>query len=224
MFIILLNWIYIFITSFAFGFLACKAIQPLLKNNKPSLPNPVIISISGLSILTFLFNYFSIFSRINIEANIFLIIPTLIIIFSQKKHLKNYLNKIKTKFNSSTILFGIIILIIALFKSSSISEIDDEGQYFLPLVRWIENYPITPGTGLFHDRMGYNSAFHLSNAIYGHTYFFKGGLYDLNAYLFVIINFFFLDKVNLLIEKNYKNWTSILLASFAVIILYDRSS
>ncbi|GJM33495.1 MAG: membrane protein [Saprospiraceae bacterium] len=121
-----------------------------------------------------------------------------------------------------TYILAFLILFIALLKTSGPTEIPDEGEYFLPLVRWIEQYPVVPGTGLIHDRMGYNSAYHLTSALFSQVAFFQGGLYDLNGWLFWIIHIYFLGGVNRLLRREYTYYWSDMLMVCAGIFLFRK--
>lgn len=59
------------------------------------------------------------------------------------------------------------VFLVALFKSASPAEVEDDGYYFLSTIQWIEQYRITPGIANLNDRLGFNSAFHLACAALG---------------------------------------------------------
>lgn len=160
----------------------------------------------GLAIITFLGNYISIFIPITYHLSLLLLVISILYLFFSKTKLKRILYT-RQPIHPISILAGTFLFIIAIIKSSGLSEIQDELEFFLPLVRWIENYPLIKGTALFHDRMGYNSAFFLSNTIFSWTKFFSGGLYDINSYLYLVINFHLLKSFNhILISKGNINF------------------
>lgn len=82
-------------------------------------------------------------------------------------------------------VFGLIAFI-ALLKSAAPSEMFDEGGYYMPYIRWIEQYPIVPGIANLEDRFGFNSSFHMASAVFGWAWLVPGGSYDLNGLLLLL--------------------------------------
>ena len=223
MLLILLNWFFIFITTYSIGYAGLSLLKIFTHNKSQPNLSPVLISLTGLSLITTLANYFSLFAEIGQVFLVGLIIITFICIGFSLKSLMLPIRTINVKnIHSLVIIFGGGIFFIALLKAAGPTEIWDEGQYFLPLIRWIESNPTIPGSALFHDRMGYNSAFHMSSAVFGFSFWFKGGMYDLNAYLFIIINFYFLTGVNRILKNKVKFSLHDYLMLFAGIALYRQ--
>ncbi len=223
MLIILLNWLFIFCTTYIVGFAGLSLMKKFLSKEKiPQLPIALIV-ITGLAVITTLANYFSLFSKIGSGFLVFISGLSLLSFLILRKNILTPFKAINVKNIHPLVgILGIGFFLIALIKASGPTEIWDEGQYFLPLIRWIEHYQVVPGTALFHDRMGYNSAFHMSSAVYSFAFWFKGGLYDLNAFLFVLINSYFLGGVNRIIKREVKWKLHDYLMLFAGIALYRQ--
>ncbi len=223
MLLILLNWFFIFITTYSIGYAGLSMLKVFTQNKSQPNLSPVFISLTGLSLITTLANYFSLFAEIGQVFLIGLVVITIIAIAFFHKSLMVPIRTINVKnIHPLVIIFAGGFFFIALFKAAGPTEIWDEGQYFLPLIRWIESYPTIPGSALFHDRMGYNSAFHMSSAVFGFSFWFKGGMYDLNAYLFLILNFYFLTGVNRIVKNKVKFALHDYLMLFAGIALYRQ--
>lgn len=223
MLIILLNWLFIFFTTYTLGYAGLSLMNRLISKRKNTQLPIVLFSLTGLAVITTLANYFSLFSKIGPGFIIFISGLSLMSCIVLRNSILSPFKAINVKnIHPLVVIFGVGFFLIALIKASGPTEIWDEGQYFLPLIRWIENFPVIPGSALFHDRMGYNSAFHMSNAVYSFAFWFRGGLYDLNAFLFVLINFYFLGGVNRIIRKevNWKFHDYLML--FAGIALYRQ--
>ena len=108
----------------------------------------------------------------------------------------------------------ILISFLAASLSSSQTLNVDEGGYYLPLVRWIESYPVVAGSGLFNARIAQNSIYHMSQAVFGHQTWFNGGMYDLNGLLFVFFNLTAFHSLFRLYERKYNSlYKDILLAA-----------
>lgn len=223
MLLILLNWIFIFCTTYTLGYAGLSLLKIYNTHKEDVSLHPALISLSGLAIITTLGNYFSLLFPIDIYFVWTLVLLTITALFIFRNNLSTPFRTINVKnIHPLLIIFGAGFFFIAMVKSSGPTEVWDEGQYFLPLIRWIEQYPAVPGSALFHDRMGYNSAFHMSSAIYGWSFWFKGGMYDLNGYLFLLINFYFLGGVKRIIRKEYETKLSDYLMLFSGIALYRQ--
>lgn len=123
--------------------------------------------------------------------------------FAYSEELRQVFKKITTA-HWLVWLFSASFIIMAIFQATKLGDNLDEGAYYLPLVRWIENYPVVPGTAWFIDRMGYNSAYHMSNAVFGQSWLFPSGIYSLTPLLFIWINIFFLSGFNGLLSTKGK--------------------
>lgn len=163
--------------------------------------HPILIILFGLAFITLFGNYWSLFYRINYEFNCVLLLLAFLYTLTNFSELVKFLrpsiNALKSR-PSIALFLGALFFIIALFQSSGAVTNSDEGGYYLPLVKWIEGYPVVPGMALFNARIGFNSAFHMTNSIFGQAWWFnaEGGLYDVNALLFVLINWWFLSGMS----------------------------
>lgn len=95
----------------------------------------------------------------------------------------------------------VLLVLIALVKSASPSELLDANGYYLPYIRWIEHFRVVPGIGNIEDRLGFNSAFHMGSAAFGLAWILPGGLYALNGLLLVVAGAWFLGGANELLRQ-----------------------
>ena len=102
--------------------------------------------------------YFPINSNISLP---FVIIGCIGLIFSYYKHLRPSYLYIKSIIFENTIQFIIIISIIVLWtiKSMGIPHNYDSGLYHFSSIRWLNEYPVTPGLGNLHTRLAYNQSY-----------------------------------------------------------------
>jgi hypothetical protein len=166
--------------------------------------HPTLHLLLGLTALITACNVASFFIRINIEVNIFFSLLAILGTYRYKrevvKELREWCDAIKHTHFLTKIAFAIVFLI-ALLKSVSPSEIEDEAGYYLPLIRWIENYSIVPGIANIEDRMGFNSSRFITDCFFSVSYLIKGGLYELNSFLFLMFNLFFLAGFDRLFKE-----------------------
>ena len=221
MLVIIIYWIYVSIICISLGDAALHCFRKIFVVNQEKAVHPALRFITGLSIITFLGNAVSIFYRINIEFNVLIFLFSLIWIITHLKVYKTEINSWHRQLSSLNWLIwiaGFLFFLIAIIQASAPVDHHDEGGYYLPLVRWIEQYPVVPGSAWFLDRLGYNSAFHMSNAIFGEAFLFPGGFNDLGACLFIWVNWWFLTAFNRLLKKNYTFFYSDLLLSAALVV------
>ena len=172
--------------------------------------------LTGLSIITFYANLMSIFYRISFEFFGFLLFITVTCIGLRfrtcTKACKKSIRSIK-KIHWAILIAIIYAIVIALISSASQTINLDEGGYYLSIVKWAEQYPLVSGTGLLNARIAYNSAYHMTCAVFGYSYIFDGGAYDLNGLLYVLLHIMgYLSMSRLLTKKSLCISADLLLA------------
>jgi len=113
-------------------------------------------------------------------------------IYSKRLVVANAINKIYV-FNVTGVVF-VVALIIVVCKSASPSEILDEKGYYLPYIKWIETYGITPGLANLQGRFGFNSSWHILSALLSLRW--SGMLfYDLNGFVILVVLGYYLLSI-----------------------------
>ena len=115
-------------------------------------------------------------------------------------------------------LFILIPLtLLAGLLSYGLTENIDHFGYYLPTIKWMEQFAVIRGSALFNHRIGFNSNFHLLGAIYGLHDILSDPAYYLNGILFVLFNYHFLDAgLRLVRERGAINLADLILASAAI--------
>ena len=221
MILIILNWIYILLTSLGMGYFLLTNLQKItgIKDKDNSL---VFILLLGLIFITILCNTTSFFLPINNIARIVIFILSIIQIIFARTAIREVLSTeiiriSKMHFVSKLCFFSIIL--IALIKSTGPSELIDEGGYYLPYIRWIEDFKLTPGIANIEDRMGFNSSFHLLCAFYSFREWIKDGIYCLNGFMLILFTTYFIKGVDSLIKGKDENSISDYCMTFCLFFL-----
>jgi len=222
MLLVLFNWVYILFTCAGIGLISAFALQHFTKWSNDEFKADQTIFI-GMIVLTTICNIISLFLPINALVNALITIPILagLVFFRTKVNLvfKNWTREFKTlKWFTKVAL--LLVFAIAIFKTIGPSYIDDEGGYHLPLIRWIENYPVVPGIANIEDRMGFNPAIYMTNAFFSMTWLFPGGLYDLNSLLFIVFGYAFLRGFDRLLREPFQLSFADLSGALALIFLF----
>jgi hypothetical protein len=93
-----------------------------------------------------------------------------------------------------------IFIAIAVLCSMHTSLNNDSGLYYIQFVKWISNYPVVPGLANLHDRLGFNSHWHLLSAAFNVNKF-GGFTNDLNGFLFILVGLGSFDSAARLKKK-----------------------
>ncbi len=197
MFLIFLNWIYIFITAKNFGVLFTKILNI-------ETYNVVILQVLGLFFYAIITSIFAFFFRIHIEYYVIILIINIFLIFKFKLRIKENLNAIVKSFNtfktSYKILFFLFFLIV-LAQSATKPYLLDNESYYIQTIKWINEYGYVKGLANLHLFLGQNSTWHALQAGFNFS-FISNYFNDINGFVFVLMGFLFIEKLNKTTLKN----------------------
>lgn len=190
MVLILLSWIYIFITITNFGILFTEIFK--IKNC-----NIAIYQVLGLFLYATVTCIFAFFIRISVEYFLAILFINLMVFLKFKKTFKSYLFSIRNRFNSfklSLKLLYSLLFFIVLAKSSTEPYLLDNESYYIQTIKWINEYGYVKGLANVHMFLGQNSIWHTLQA--GLNFSFVTNIFnDVNGYLFAIFGFLAVDKL-----------------------------
>ncbi|NUN99812.1 MAG: hypothetical protein HUU01_04260 [Saprospiraceae bacterium] len=222
MLIVLVNWLSIFLLCSAWGFAIYQALRRWTDPAAPEAGLATIVLL-GLTGLTTLCNLASFAMPVGQTVYSVVCAGALLMGYQNRRAGIIFLKKQWYFFSQSprmTLFYFTMLLVIAIVKTTGPSEIEDEAAYHLPLIRWIENYPVVPGIANIEDRMGFNPAIYMSNALFGIAWLYKGGLYDLNSFLFVLIGGAFLAGFGQLVRGAREHLLSGMIQAVALVFLF----
>lgn len=84
-----------------------------------------------------------------------------------------------------TALVALIGIAVAVTMLPSLNN--DSGLYYIQFMKWMNSYPVVPGLANLHDRLGFNSHWHLLSAALNVNNLNSTGTNDLNTFLFILI-------------------------------------
>ena len=192
MILILISWIYIFITSLNFGILFTKILY--IKKS-----NPIILNILGLFFLTLITSFTAFFTRINIEYYTIILVANLWLMQKYKLIIKSHIRSLKLTFlnyTSSNKIFFLLLFIIVLAQSSTKPYLLDNESYYVQTIKWINEYGYVKGLANLHIFLGQNSGWHTLQAAFNFS-FLTNRLNDLNGLLFILFGFLAFEKLNI---------------------------
>jgi len=215
---VLINWLFISITSYALGFIVLKGLARLLLIDVKTVKNANIYRILlGLAIVTAYSEIWSLFGSVSAIADCVLIVATLLIIFLNKNDIGKML---ATKPSIQTTAYIFMILVFAYSTSRGYMHFDTN-LYHAQAIRWIEEYGVVPGLANLQSRFGYNSAEFALNALYSCKWCLGRSLHCTAGYFALISSFLLIDIKNIIIKNdNNKYELNIRVSDFVRIGLF----
>ena len=173
---VIMIWIYMFLTTFLIGY----GILGLVTKYIPyEIKHPDAYIICGLAGTTVYTQFYSLFGRVGMAANLVMCMVALIIAWSGRQRLGGMLQKMWNDIRENQSgergkLFITLFLFLLFAYGTSQGIIHyDTSLYHAQSIRWIEEYGVVKGLGNLHSRLAYNSASFAVSALYSMA--FLGG-------------------------------------------------
>lgn len=187
---IIITWFYILFTTFCLGFAFSRFSEKVLHY---SLKRVTTILMTGLIISTVYAQIFSLFYRVNIEANVIMMLGCVVIVIAMRKSLWSFL---KDAYSNCPLYCKIAIPLLFLawsFFTSRGYMVPDMDLYHGQSIRWIEEYGVVKGLGNIHCRFGYNSSIFATSALYSLKFVFGRTIHAVNGLIAFLISVMALD-------------------------------
>ncbi len=187
---VLLNWIYIFATTFCLGggfaVLCGKLFNYRIKRMDSLL-------MAGVIIATVYAQLFSFAGGVGLAANLVLAAICALAALLCRRELGTYITQGWKAYGiSKKILLLLLIVLWAFFTSRGYIHYDSD-LYHGQSIRWIEEYGVVPGLGNLHERFAYNSSSFALSALYSMKFLTGESLHACNGYFAVILTLTALD-------------------------------
>lgn len=174
---VILNWIYMIITTFVVGY---GVLRLLTRHFAYQVKNADACLVCGLVCVTVYAQFFSLFAGVGFLANLLLLAVCLGILWRDRAGVAEMLSLYPAKWRGggkrelcfSTALTVGLFLLFAYGTSRGMIHYDT-GLYHAQSIRWIEEYGVVKGLGNLHGRLAYNSASFALSALYSMA--FLGG-------------------------------------------------
>lgn len=187
---VILNWFYLFYILFSLGFafsvFAGKVLHYRLKR-------AVSILMAGLVLSTAYAMIFSLFYRVNVEANVILLIAASLSVICFRKEMCAW---IKQAWQESSVWKKLLVLGLFLVWSFFTSRgyiVPDTDMYHAQSIRWIEEYGVVKGLGNLHGRFAYNSSIFATSALFSMVFVFGRSLHTVNGFIAWMLSVQLLD-------------------------------
>ena len=220
---VLINWSYVFITTYIIGYFTLSRAYRFYKHERHiGIMSSVM---AGLAITTVYAGFFSIFYKVGIVANIVMILFCVLFVWLDRAHYTDILSDINGgKFigrifgSGSTRIIKVIVFSIffvaALFFTTEGNFFSDSGYYHEQSIRWIEEFGTVKGSVHILKRLAYNSCYFCQCALYSMKDIFSQSLHCLSGFYGILVMGYALSGFNKSIRTN-----AIRLAPFVYFIL-----
>ena len=220
---VLINWSYVFITTYIIGYFTLSRAYRFYKHERHiGIMSSVM---AGLAITTAYAGFFSIFYKVGIVANIVMILFCVLFVWLDRTHYTDILSDINGgKFigrifgSGSTRIIKVIAFLIffvaALFFTTEGNFFSDSGYYHEQSIRWIEEFGTVKGSVHILKRLAYNSCYFCQCALYSMKDIFSQSLHCLSGFYGILVMGYALSGFNKSIRTN-----AIRLAPFVYFIL-----
>ena len=220
---VLINWSYVFITTYIIGYFTLSRAYRFYKHERHiGIMSSVM---AGLAITTAYAGFFSIFYKVGIVANIVMILFCVLFVWLDRAHYTDILSDINGgKFigrifgSGSTRIIKVIVFSIffvaALFFTTEGNFFSDSGYYHEQAIRWIEEFGTVKGSVHILKRLAYNSCYFCQCALYSMRDIFSQSLHCLSGFYGILVMGYALAGFNKSIKTN-----AIRLAPFVYFIL-----
>ncbi|MCH5249750.1 MAG: hypothetical protein J1E98_07445 [Lachnospiraceae bacterium] len=208
MIVVLINWVYITLTTYLSGNACMRFLEHLFRqkriDNITGHPEngtwqrtPFYDLFAGIMCTTLYAQIYSLFSGVRLGANIGLLAFCLIyaILFGKKvaNELREWLQKQNNEM-SSIIRYGLIFILVLgtaayALATSGAPKLIDTDWYHAQTIRWIEEYGCVTGVANLFYSLGFNSAQHYFDALYSMKAMFGVSLHATGGYFGLLLLF-----------------------------------
>lgn len=190
MLFILIDWLYVFLTTFCLGYAFSEMSGRLFSYRLKHIDS---ILIAGLGCATVYAQIFSVFYRVSMLANGVLLILCLVIVIVFYRRM--WLD-LKQAWCGNGVLVKTLVpclLLIWAFCTSRGYQSPDTMGYHAQSIRWIEEYGIVPGQAILNSRFSYNSSVFAMSALYSLKFLLGQSLHAMCGWIAFLLSVTVLD-------------------------------
>jgi hypothetical protein len=183
MMLILLSWLYVFVTASSLGISFAKLLGIPLRNI-------TFTSVLGLFAATLLASIWAIFGPINSSFAVFLTTVSLLSWYNYKADWHWLCQTTVKSIRSLSLPLKILLSVtsvLLLAQSSTAPFVIDNETYYLQTIKWLNEYGFVPGLANLHLFFGQTSGWHVAQSVYSLSFLY-GNFNDLNGYLLLLFN------------------------------------
>lgn len=187
---VLLNWCYILFTAFCLGYGISHLTERYLSCRIRGLDS---VLMAGLIAATVYAQFFSIFCKVGLAANLVLAGGCGMILLLCRRTLLRDLKAWAADCGKIRLLVAAgLFLLWGYFTSRGYIHYDSD-LYHAQSIRWIEEYGVVKGLGNLHERFAYNSASFALSALYSMKFLLGKSLHTLSGFFAFLLSLTAMD-------------------------------
>lgn len=193
----IITWIYALFTITLLGFGTAAFVEKVFHYRIEKLDS---ILMAGTIVATAYAQFFSLFYRVSLAANVVMLAGCAGIWVCRRKAIAQVI----CKWNEETglaykIVAGMLFVVWAYFTSRGYIHYDSD-LYHAQSIRWLEEYGVVPGLGNLHERFAYNSSFFALSALYSLKFVLGDSMHAMNGFVALVLSLTCLP-----VAKSWKN-------------------
>lgn len=209
---VLLNWIYIAVTTFLLGFCLAAFFRKTLGYQVKKCSSIIAL---GLMAATVYAQIFGLFYKVGAAANLVLAAICLVTAAAGRRQIVELLSAVwKENGARNGMVWKLVMafsVVLWCFCTSRGYMHYDSDLYHAQSIRWIEEYGIVKGLGNLHVRFAYNSSFFALSALYSMKFLTGRSLHTVNGFIALLL----WTQVLLVFEIDKKKHKKTLVTDFA---------
>jgi hypothetical protein len=189
MLLIVFNWLIVLYISYMHGFVLCR----LLLSQTERLLNSIILfwgfALLSLTTITILF-----FKNVSwVELLIYFFLSLVVHVRFGKSILNNIKPFLDQLRSGRTWVFLMLMLLGVLVFSSQASQISDDGLYYTPTIRWLNEVGFVKGISNLNLGLGLTSSWHVLQALFSMNFIEGVNFNDLNGILVIVLVIYWIE-------------------------------
>lgn len=182
------QWCYLLCITYCIGFMFSAFCEKFLKYGLKRLESYLL---TGVIVLTVYAQFFSIFHRVGVMANIGLVLVTVSFFLWKREQMMSHLKGLWTECSPWAKVITLLLFVMWAYFTSRGYMMYDTDLYHAQTIRWIEEYGVVKGLGNLHNRFAYNSAIFSLHALLGMKYLTGGiSLHTANGFFAFLLSLY----------------------------------
>jgi len=182
---IALNWFYLLFTTFCVGFAVSMFSGKVFRYRLQRMDG---ILMAGLVAATVYAQVFSLFYRVNVEANLGLFVFCVVTICCWHRQMSDFLKRCFEESSLPARISVVVLFAVWCFFTSRGYMVLDSDLYHGQSIRWIEEYGVVKGLGNISGRFAYNSSLFAVSALYSMKFLLGRSLHCVNGFVAFLLS------------------------------------
>ena len=182
-------WLYILLLAWLYGWLTLAAIGRLAGFAPRPLPSFAVVALVGLVALATLTGLLALLGPVGLTTNLALAFPAAVLAVHRRESLRAAaaceLARLRGANRLVLVVFAAAALL-ALERTASPPTNYDTGLYHAQVIRWLETFGIVPGIANLHGRFAFSPAWFLPSALFSFPFLGLRSFHVLNGALFLL--------------------------------------